>query len=54
MKDISLAYECQKCCISCNEDKKKCEYRKARERLTRREMYRLKKEQEKKKVNGSG
>lgn len=35
-------------------DKKKCEYRKARERLTRREMYRLKKEQEKKKVNRSG
>lgn len=39
MKDDSLAYECQKCCITCNENKKTCEYRKARGRIINRKIY---------------
>lgn len=44
MKDDSLAYKCQKCCITCDEDKKTCEYRKARGRLINRQLYAAKKE----------
>ena len=40
--------ECQKCCISCGEDKKSCEYRKQRRRAIDRMTYRAKKEYKKK------
>ncbi len=46
MKDVNLAYECQKCCITCNEDKKKCEYRKAKGRIINRQLYAVKKKKE--------
>lgn len=41
--------ECQKCCISCKEDRKTCEYRKQRRRAIDRMTYRAKKEYEKRK-----
>lgn len=44
MKYDKLAYECQKCCLTCDENKKTCEYRKARGRLINRELYAAKKE----------
>ena len=44
MKYDPLAYECQKCCLACNEDQRTCKYKKAREKLVRREVYAAKKE----------
>lgn len=43
MKYDPLAYECKRCCLACDEDKKTCKYKKSRERLTRRELYAAKK-----------
>lgn len=48
MKYDPLAYECQKCCIACDEDQKTCEYKKARGRLIKRELYAIKKNEGKK------
>ena len=36
--------ECQKCCITCEEDKKTCEYKKQRRRAIQRMLYKAKKE----------
>lgn len=44
MKDDSLAYLCQKNCMLCDENKKTCEYRKARGRIINRMIYAAKKE----------
>lgn len=43
MKYDPLAYKCQKCCLACNENQETCKYKKARERLIRRELYATKK-----------
>lgn len=45
-KDI----ECQECCLSCNQDINKCEYKKQRRRAINRMIYKAKKEYEKSKV----
>lgn len=39
MKDDSLVYACQKNCMLCDENKKICEYRKARGRIINRMIY---------------
>lgn len=44
MKDDSLAYACQNNCMVCDENKKACEYRKARGRIINRMLYAAKKE----------
>lgn len=38
--------ECQECCLICEEDKNKCEYRKQRGRAVDRWIYKTRKEYE--------